>query len=121
MKTLNQFKRTPRWIGGIQIQVANSSYYTVWYSQAMLVFTFWTVAGYPMAQKYAPWLSMWLFIGLMIISLVFLVILDYIFVQPSRIAFSNDQSFSHKNAAMDEILIIRADINKIKKKLEIED
>lgn len=72
--------------------------------------TFYMVAK----EKYFPWLSLPLFIGIIIIGLVILLVVFFKFVLPSYYAFINRQTYDHKNPVAD-------DLKKIKQKLGIED
>jgi hypothetical protein len=120
MSILKQGK-APRWMGALQVQMSNSNYYIVYYSQAMMLGTFWFTAGSPTAEKYAPWISFWGFASFLILSMVVVLFLDYKFMLPTRQRFQNEQACKHSNPAMDEILILRKDVELIKKHMGIGD
>lgn len=112
--------KLPMWVGGLQVQMVASSYYTAAYSTIMLAMTFWYTTGDAVAQKFTPWMNFWIFLGLSAFGLLLILFLDYKFIQPSRVAFTNDQSCKHNNPWMDELKIVRKDIDLIKKHLGIE-
>lgn len=108
------------WLGALQVQVSNSFFYLNMISTGMMILTFWYTAGYQIQGKYLPWLTLWLFIGVVAVAFAAVMVLDYKFVYPSRQAFVNEQACKHNNPWMDEIMEVRKDIAKIKAKLEIE-
>lgn len=72
--------------------------------------TFYIVAK----EKYFPWLSLPLFIGIIIIGLAIVMFVFFKFVLPSYYSFINRQSYIHENP-------IRNDLTLIKKHLGIKD
>jgi uncharacterized membrane protein len=117
---MRQTRRTFQWLGALQVQMANASYYTVWYSNVMLALTFWYTAGYQISQQYAPWLNFWIFMVLMAASIFVFMALDYLYIFPSRIAFTNRQAYKHDNEAMDILKRVEADMIRVKNKLGVE-
>lgn len=105
------------WLGGLQVQVSNSMFYMNLISTAMMILTFWYTAGYQIQGRYAQWLNLWMFIGFVILVFVAVMILDYIFVLPSRQAFTNEQACKHENPAMDELYAIRKENAELKQEL----
>jgi hypothetical protein len=120
MSILKQGK-APRWMGALQVQMSNSNYYMVYYSQAMMAATFWFTAGSPTVEKYAPWISFWMFLLFLVSSVVVLLFFDYKFMLPARQRFQNEQSWKHYNPWMAEIKILQDDMKLIKKHMGIEE
>jgi hypothetical protein len=108
------------WLGAIQVQVSNSMFYMSMVSTGMMVLTFWYTAGYQIQQQYLHWLTLGWFIAFVVALFGLVMIIDYKWILPSRMAFVNKQAYKHNNQAMDEILAIHDEIREIKKKLEIE-
>lgn len=107
------------WLGAMQVQLASIYQYINPGNTLMIAITFWYSAGSHMANRYASWFSMELFLaaGLALVGLV--MYLDYKLVLPSRQRFLNEQACKHENPAMVELRAIREDIQKIKTKLGI--
>jgi hypothetical protein len=65
-------------------------------------------------HKIVPWLSLPLFIGLLMVGGLVLLLLFYKFIYPSYYAFLNKQTYIHENP-------MQRDLDLIKKKLGIEE
>lgn len=118
----NNQARPYKWVGTFQVQLMNSGIYTQFVSITMMMLTFWYTAGYPIRDKYFPWLNMWEFIGtLAVVIWVVIPYLDYKFILPSRQAFINEQSLKHNNEAMNKINQLAEDMKKVKTKMGIND
>jgi hypothetical protein len=91
----------------------------------MTAMTFWATYGQEAARMYAPWFGQLHLVGVGIGFIVVVMLLDYIFVYPSRQAFLNEQSCKHENPAMDSLYRIEvklADLeNQIKELKERKD
>lgn len=111
-KVMRQSKM-PAWIGAFQVQVMNSFFYLNLISSAMMILTFWYTAGYQIADKYFPWLSLRMFVLVVIILFGLIMFIDYKFILPSRQAFINNQSFKHENEAMIAIRDIQERLKRI--------
>lgn len=107
-------------MGALQVQLTNSFFYMSLYTTVALTFTFWYTAGYQIAERYAPWLSFWMFVGICFLGLMVLMYLDYRFMYPIRAKFINEQTCKHENPAMDSLRKLEADISQIKKELGLE-
>lgn len=59
------------------------------------------------------WLHFWLFLVILMAFQLIIMFLHYKFIYPSIVAFGNEQAWKHDNP-------IRRDLDKIKKKLEID-
>lgn len=75
--------------------------------------TFYAVA-FPYIHKYVSWLSLPIYLICLVVGVIVLLILFYKFVYPSYYAFLNKQTYMHDNP-------MQKDLDKIKKKLGIED
>ena len=111
----------PAWIGAIQIQIQNGLFYINLISTGMMVLTFWYTAGYPIRDRYLPWFSLWMFIGLLGLIFVIVMVVDYKWILPSRLAFTNEQSCKHENPAMDALTDIQKRMARIEKQMGIKD
>jgi hypothetical protein len=121
VQNLKQSKLLPGWVGALQVQIMNSMFYMNLISTGMMIMTFWYTAGYQIQNRYAPWFNLWTFVGMVILIFAIVMVVDYIFILPTRVSFTNEQACKHNNPWMDEILLMKKDLAKIKKALEIED
>lgn len=109
------------WLGAIQIQVQNAAFYDSFVSMAMLALTMWHTTGSVLAQTYAPWFTIWAFLGLGVAYKIIAMILDYKYMYPSRVGFISEQAYKPYNPTVVDIQSIKADIVLIKKSLGIVD
>lgn len=108
-------------LGAFQVQITNSFFYLSLVNTTLLAVTVWYAAGSALAQKYAPWFTIWMFLSLGLVLLLSLMLLDYKFIYPSRQSFLNKQSYKHVNPAVADLHEILADLKAIKEKLGIID
>ncbi len=113
--------RIPGWAGAIQVQLTNSFFYVSVSSIVIQSLTLWTVAKEDILAV-VPWANYWLLLGIGVIILIAIMLADYKFMYPTRMAFLNEQSCKHSNPAMEEILSIsrrlasmQAQVNRIEK------
>lgn len=115
---MKQTKFMPK-LGFIQVQITNSLFYVSIANTLMLSLTFWYTSGSIIAAKYAPWLTMWMFLSVSIVLLAIVMILDYKLMYPSRQGFISTQAYIHANPAVTDLKEIKKDLGKIKEKLGI--
>ena len=101
-------------IGFIRSMLAYLFFYLAPINFVLLMVTAWYTTISPWASEHAPWLSLWLFILIIVGILAVGLILEFKLILPSHIAFLNIQTYSHSNP-------IRDDLEKIKKHLGISD
>jgi hypothetical protein len=116
-KTMKQ-SGVRHWLGAFLVQLSNSFFYVSILNTGLLALTFWSTSGVSLAKTYAPWLTLWYFLAIVIGVFSLIMFLDYKFMYPSRQAFINEQACKHSNPAMDELLAIRKENADIKAKLE---
>ena len=120
---MNLKQAKPRvWLGGFQIQLIYSqSYYISFINSGFMACMFWYTTAGPSIRPYAPWIQFWMF-GLLMISVVISVmVLDYVFIYPSRQGYLNQQAYKHVNPVAYDLQKLKIDIDRIKEKLGIED
>lgn len=120
MQIIKQSKSMPSWIGALQVQISSSMFYMNLVSTGMMILTFWYTAGYQIRNQFAHWFNLWVFVGIVIVIFAAVMVLDFVFVLPSRQAFTNEQTCKHENPAMDALVDIQKDMAKIKARLGIE-
>lgn len=110
------------WLGALQIQLVYSqSYYTSYINYIFMGTMFWYTTLAPIMRPYLPWIQFWMFVLLMISVIITFMIVDYKFIYPSRQGYLNRQAYKHVNPVAYDLQDIKADIQKIKQKLGIED
>ena len=107
-------------VGFVQVQISNSLFYLSLVNTLMLGFTFWYTSGSIIANKYAPWFTLWMFLSLGVVFMVLVMIFDYKVMYPSRQGFISRQAYKHVNPAVADLQQIKKDLKKIKDRLEIE-
>ena len=75
----------------------------------------------PWALVHAPWLTLWLFILLLLCGSIIAGIIEYKFVTPSRFSFGNEQGYMHNSPlvrdmaeALKQLRELRQEIEKLK-------
>lgn len=128
MRLFLQSDKIPFWMGAVQVQFTNSLIYVSVYNTIALSLTFWYAAGYQMAQEYAPWFSLWLYLTVLVACFAVTLFIDYKFMFPARIKYVNEQTCRHENPAMDKLREIEnqldrqhQDIQKIKRTLGVKE
>ena len=105
IKIPEQKKVSPFW-GGLKELLGRAMFYI-----GIINFILITITAYHTSIKDIMPIPFWIFFLLLFIGLLILMILEYVIILPSSIAFSNRQSYKHDNPVKD-------DINKILSKLE---
>ena len=67
-----------------------------------------------------PWLNIqWVFIGAAILLFI-AVLVHYLVIQPSIMAFNNQQAYEHESPTRADLKVLKNDMEKIKRKLNID-
>jgi len=107
-------------LGAIQVQLQSSMFYVSFVLFLLNSTTFWYVAGYQLAQKYAPWVTIEVMYAGFVVLLAFVGFIDWKFILPARMAFNNIQGCKTTNPFMDRMDEVQEDLRSIKEKLGIE-
>lgn len=109
------------WLGGFLVQLTNSFFYVTALNTGMIIITFWYTSGSIIANKYAPWMTLWHFFAICLVVIGAIMFFDYKYMYPSRQGFLNAQACKHPNPAMESLIRLESDVEKIKKRLGIDD
>ena len=111
--------KLPSFVGAVLVQYSYSSAHIGVLSMAMLSVTLWALVG-PSVQNAVPWVEYWHFTIAGLITITTIMLVDYIFLYPTRQAYLNKQAVKHANPAYREIMRLHKRLDAIEKKLEIE-
>ena len=100
------------WPGALLTQFGNSMMYLTMFNTLMIVITAWKVT----LSALLP-IPFWTFIGIIIIAELAIMALDYVFIQPSRIAYGNVQGWAHQSLARVNFEGLSAQIQELKGEL----
>lgn len=84
------------WVGGARDMMQRVQSYYGQINALMALATLYTVREATI-QKYAPWASFLVVVGIGFVIMVVLVIVDYKLVYPSQIAFHQHEAYKHRN------------------------
>lgn len=114
---LKQYQGIP-WVGALQVQISNSMLYVSAINTFMLAMTFWYTTGSPLTSQYAPWIHFWTFAGIVILVMLTVMLLDYKYLYPARLGFTNRQTYKHDNPAVDDLKLIKEKQRDLEEKLD---
>jgi len=124
-RILKQSNWIPTWLGGFLIQLQQSLVYVALANVAMLAVTMWYSAGFEISQKYLPILTIWHFLLIIVVGWMLLIFIDYKYLTPARMRFSNKQAVVHTNpntlmleTLIEEAKILKADNVELKALVE---
>jgi len=84
------------WLGAIQDLMQRTRLYYGLLVMPLLLVTVYTVRE-PMIQKYLPWLTLPVFLGVAVVGMFVVAVVDYKLVKPSVIAFHQHEAYKHRN------------------------
>jgi magnesium-transporting ATPase (P-type) len=61
----------------------------------------------PFLDTWFPWMKFWVFILVAVIFVVFLLVVSYVVLYPSNLAFQNKQTYKHQNPMQRDLLLIK--------------
>ncbi len=125
---IKQSKPHPR-LGGFQVQMSvTMSHYVVYINLSFMGMMFWHTTAAPYIRQFYAGAEFWQFAVFMLLIISSIMLFDMKYVYPSRQAFISHQSYKHDNPAVRDLKILiandkqqKSDLDKIKKKLGIED
>ena len=75
--------------------------------------TFWHTTMIQTRPSYLEWITLPVFIGFVFLGFWFIGFLDYKFVMPARVSFTNGQFFRHENPLLQKLNAIQDEQRKI--------
>jgi hypothetical protein len=99
------------WLGALKTQFSNTQFYIGLIQFGLVVVTAYHTTLDPWFVIHVPWMNIMVFILSMLGIYVLAMILDYMFILPSVIAFGNRQSYKHENP-------VKADFERVLKELK---
>jgi len=109
-----------RWLGFSYSQTFNTMAYFNIFMGGINLLTFWHTTMVQTRPDYLAWISLPIFIGFVFMGFWFVGFMDYKFVMPARVAFSNRQFFRHDNPLLAELARQREIERRIADKLGID-
>lgn len=108
---------TPRlWVGGIRDSITRTQSYYALINMPLLLITVYTLRQ-PQILRIFPWLSLEVFLGIVICALMCVAILDYKYIKPSLIAFQQSEAWKHRSLARQQFQKNQERIEKIETSL----
>ena len=105
-----------RWPGAYYSQLINGLTIISVGSSIVNLTVLWAVTQ-DQIKRWFPWLNYALFLGIILfIVMVFLPLIDYMFLYKTRQAFLNEQGYKHKNPFREDIDLIKADLKELLEK-----
>lgn len=90
---------TPRlWLGGIRDAITRTQSYYALFNMPLLLVTVYTLRQ-EQILRIMPWLSLPVFLGIIVCALIAIGILDYKYIKPSLIAFQQSEAWKHRSKA----------------------
>ena len=105
-----------RYIGAVQTTLGVAFFYLSPISFVMLAVTTYKVAIGPWAAIHAPWLTLWVFLGMLPAFLVLGLVLVFKFVLASVYGFGNVQGYTHGSPFAADLQDIIARLKRIEGK-----
>lgn len=90
-------QRVVPYVGAARMAVAGVMFYSSPMSLMLMGLTTYQLVIKPWAVAHTPWLTLWVFLGLLVIPAIILLILEWKFVIPSVYSASNAQSAAHNS------------------------
>ncbi len=106
------------WVGAVMLIIAGILLYFSMTNFLLISLMSYQTSIKPWTLVHAPWLSLGVFIFLLICGAVIAGIIEYKFVMPSRYSTSNVQSATHNSPLMQEIAKALKMLEDIEKRLE---
>lgn len=100
----NSFGRTLAYVGYINFLVLMAVGYNTTFRDALM--------------GYAPWLSFPMFMGIMVVGVVVVMCLDYKFMMPSEMHFTQKQLWRHMSPIKAELKKVYDKLDKIERKID---
>ncbi len=94
-------------LGAMLVTLTNTMSWLNILNFVMVIFLSWNAYEEKLVVIF-PWLNTYWVIAIVMCVVLFVVVMEYAVLQPSRIAFSNQQVFAHKSP-------VRADLEKLKR------
>jgi len=101
-----------KYIGGLKLLLARSSFYISILNFLMLASTSYVVV----IKKYF-YIPFWLFLLCMILIVIGAMIFEWAIMLPSEIAFTNWQTYEHNNPIRADLESIKRDLEELKRKI----
>ena len=101
-----------KYIGGLKLLLARSSFYISILNFLMLASTSYVVV----IKKYF-YIPFWLFLLSMVAVVVVVMIFEWAVMLPSEISFTNWQTYEHNNPIRKDLEFIKQDLDELKKKI----
>jgi hypothetical protein len=118
MKILKQHN-VGLWLGAYLSQLGNGTFYVSFVNTLIIQVMGWHTTYGETLVKWFPWLNFGLFTVLIMIAyLAIFPWVDYVLVNPSRIAFQNKQGYKHQSPFRTDIEIVKADVKAMQKDIK---
>lgn len=101
-KVLRQYN-LGHWLGFTYSQTFNTMAYLNIFMAGINMLTFWHTTMVQTRPDYLAWITLPIFIGLVFVGFWLVGFIDYKFVMPARVSFSNRQFFRHDNPLLGEL------------------
>ena len=112
MKLPEQKKVSSFW-GGIKSVVGSVTFYV-----GILNFLLLLVTAYNTTLKYYISLPFWVYLVLMISALFIIGVIEYLWIIPSAVVFSNQQAWKHDNPVREDLKVIKDKISELENKID---
>ena len=92
-----------KWLGFSYSQTFNTMAYLNVFMAAINLLTFWHTTMVQTRPDYLAWVSLPVFVAFILLAFSIVGFLDYKFIMPARVSFSNQQFFRHENPLLGEL------------------
>ena len=96
------------WLGGMYQGVSSSMFYYGMLNYVIILTIAWEASLRDYIHQMFPWVSFPMLLGVLVISVLVAMLLDFKFAHAARIAFSNAQGYTHQNLSL-KAMIERVD------------
>ena len=111
-----KYNRKLLWLGALKVQYNATMSYMGIPNQLLLA-----IAAIATIQKWFPWVSFYLLLGMMAAGFLLLALFHYYIIQPVEMAYNSKQGWKHNNPAQQRIDSIDKKVTAICEKLGIEE
>lgn len=105
------------YIGPVKALLASTMFYIGIVQFLLIAVTSYQVSVSPWATQHLPWLTLWIFLGLLLVFVLITLVIEYKFVLPSIYAFGNSQGYVHNSPLVADMQKALRELEEIKAKL----
>ena len=106
------------YVGALKSLFGGVLFYLSPISFTMLSITTYKVAIAPWAAIHAPWLSLWVFLGILPVAVILGLVIEFKFVVPSITSYSNVQGYIHNSPFVRDLQVALGKLDNLSKEIK---